>query len=195
MINIRNNLTGVRKLTKILLIGSGHAHLSILRRLLNEQTKDYEITLITPSKKDVQIDLEGLSEKSSVSIIEDTIISFDPMQKMLLCFSGEIYRFDVISFNMDMKFSLFRQALVPVAENGAMLVEDTLQNTEFPFLFGAGDCVSIAGQDKNEKSADKQGYVLWNNMKRYISGQKLIPLTDSSKINSFTEKLRRFFKS
>jgi hypothetical protein len=184
----------VRKLTKILLIGSGHAHLSILRRLLNKKPKDYEITLITPSKKDVQIDLEGLSEKSSVSIIEDTIISFDPMQKMLLSFSGEIYRFDVISFNMDMKFSLFRQALVPVAENGAMLVEDTLQNAKYPFLFGAGDCVSIAGQPMNAKSIDKQSQVLWNNMKRYISGQKLIPLTGSSNIKNFTDLLRRLFK-
>lgn len=195
MMSIRKNLTGVRKLTKILLIGSGHAHLSILLRLLNEKHKEYEITLITPSKKDAQIDLEVLSGKRSVSIIEDTIISFDPMQKMLLCFSGEIYRFDVISFDMDMKFSLFKQALVPVAENGTMLVEDTLQNAEYPFLFGAGNCVSIAGQEKNEKSADKQGYVLWNNMKRYISGQRLIPLTDSSKINNFTYLLRRLFKS
>lgn len=192
MMNIRKNLTGVRKLTKILLIGSGHAHLSILRHLLNEKAKDYEITLITSSKKDVQIDLEGLSGKSSVSIIEDTIISFDPLQKMLLCFSGEIYRFDVISFNMDMRFSLFKQALVPVSENGAMLVEDTLQNAEFPFLFGAGDCVSIIGRAANSsESPDKQADVLWNNMKRYLKGQKLKPLSSSFFSNWFDPLFKR----
>lgn len=182
-------------MTKIFLIGCGHAHLSILRRLLNEKFKNYEVTLISPSKEDVQINLDSLSEKASFSFIEDTIISFDPLQKMLLSFSGEIYRFDVISFNTDMKFSLFRQALVPVDENGAMLVEDTLQNAEYPFLFGAGDCVSIAGQHKNEIPTAKQDYVLWNNMKRYISDQKLTPLTDSSKLTHFTDWLRRLFKS
>ncbi|OOE12646.1 hypothetical protein [Fictibacillus arsenicus] len=179
-------------MTKILLIGSGHAHLSIIRRLINEKHKDYEITLITPSKKDVQIDLEVLSEKSSVSIIEDTIISFDPMQKMLLCFSGEIYRFDVISFNMDMKFSLFRQALVPVVENGAMLVEDTLQNAEYPILFGAGESVSIVGGASNKtESPDKQADLLWNNMKRYLKGQKLQSLNSGNDtfFSSWTERL------
>ncbi|MFD1356787.1 hypothetical protein ACFQ4X_02660 [Fictibacillus halophilus] len=181
-------------MTKILLIGSGHAHLSILRRLLNEKSNNYEVTLISPSKEDVQIDLESLSEKASVSFIEDTIISFDPLQKMLLGFSGEIYRFDVISFDIDMKFSLFRQALVPVVEDGTMLVEDTLQNSEYRFLFGAGNCVSIVGQSKNAESTDKQGYMLWNNMKRYISGQKLKSLNSGYNHTPFTDWLRRLFR-
>jgi hypothetical protein len=181
-------------LTKILLIGSGYAHLSILRRLLNEKSKDYEVTFISSSKDDVPIDFESLIEKASFSFIEDTIISFDPLQKMLLSFSGEIYRFDVISFDLDMKFSLFKQALVPVAEDGTMLVEDTLQNKEFPFLFGAGDCVSIGGLPSGSKFNDKQGDVLWNNIKRYISGQKLHTLSNKSMFDPLSKWLTRIFK-
>jgi hypothetical protein len=121
-------------LTKILLIGSGYAHLSILRRLLNEKSKDYEVTFISSSKDDIPIDFESLIEKASFSFIEDTLISFDPLQKMLLSFSGEIYRFDVISFDLDMKFSLFKQALVPVAEDGTMLVETPCKIRSFLFF-------------------------------------------------------------
>jgi NADH dehydrogenase FAD-containing subunit len=181
-------------LTKILLIGCGDAHLSILRRLLNENIKNYEVTLISPSKEGVQFNLDSLSEKESFSFIEDTIISFDPLQKMLLSFSGEIYRFDVISFDLNMKFSLFKQALVPIAEDGTMLVEDTLQNEEFPFLFGAGECVSIKGLPSGSKFTDMQGDVLWNNIKRYISGQKLQSLSSKSTKGPLNGLLNRIFK-
>ncbi|RZT23754.1 hypothetical protein [Fictibacillus sp. BK138] len=178
-------------MTKILLIGCGDAHLSILRRLLKKKSKDYEITLISPSKDVVTIDL---IENPSISFIEDTIISFDPLQKMLLSFSGEIYRFDVISFNLTMKFSLFKQALVPVAEDGRMLVDHTLQNNEFPFLFGAGDCVSIEGISSDCNFNDQQGDILWNNIKRYISGRKLQSLSSKSTKVPLNGLLNRIFK-
>jgi hypothetical protein len=181
-------------LVKILLIGGGHAHLSILCQLLNKKLKNFEVTLISPSIEEIQIDLDSLSEKASFSFIEDTIISFDPLQKMLLSFSGEIYRFDVISFDLDMNFSLFKQALVPIAEDGTMLVEVTLQNKEYPYIFGAGDSVSIEGLPSDSKFTDRQGDVLWNNIKRYLSDQKLQPINPKSTKVSLNELLNRIFK-
>lgn len=178
-------------LIKILLIGAGDVHLSVLSHLEKEKLNDAEISLISSTKSE---EVKNRCDETSVTFIEDTVISFDPLQKMLLSFSGEIYRFDVISFDIDTKYSLFKQALVPVVENGAMLVEGTLQNTEFPFLFGAGHCVSIAGQNKKATSTDKQGIVLWNNMNRYIRGQKLKSIEESSKLTSFKNWLNDLFK-
>ncbi|MCM3720295.1 hypothetical protein [Fictibacillus phosphorivorans] len=179
-------------MTRILLIGGDTVHQSILRHLFKQQPKGYGITIIVPSKEELV--LENLPENNSISIVEDTIISFDPLQKMLLGFSGEIYRFDVISFDMNMKFSLFKQALVPIAENGTMLVKNTLQNTEFPFLFGAGDCVSVMDQTpENIRSREKQANVLWHNITRYVKGQKLLSVTNGSP-RSFRSWMDRLFK-
>jgi NADH dehydrogenase FAD-containing subunit len=310
-------------LTKLLLIGGGHAHLSILRSLLHEEISDLEVTLITSSKfqyysgmfsgfteglyneEEIRIDLESLCGRASVSFIEDTIISFDPMQKVLLGFSGGIYSFDVISFDIgsgissdltqtvglnikpNYRFteqikefrssenpvivgggsagvelalstsawrqnhslknpvtlissspllhsygnkatqkireiandhnlvyyenekieklknniiitdkdteieysailpvtgpkasSLFKQALLSIDSEGYLLVEDTLQNADYPYVFGAGDCVSLAGYPdlpKNGVYAVRQGPLLWKNIKRLITGRPLVP--------------------
>jgi hypothetical protein len=135
-----------------------------------------------------------MCNRASVTFIEDTVISFDPLQKMLLSFSGEIHHFDVISFDIDMKFSLFKQALVPVDADGRMLVENTLQNPQFPFLFGAGKCVANAQDNEIHISSDKQGILLWTNIKRYISGHKLKSLDNGSKLTLFNRLLGRLFK-
>ncbi|MET3729371.1 NADH dehydrogenase FAD-containing subunit [Fictibacillus halophilus] len=325
-------------MTKLLLIGGGHAHLSILRSLLHEEISDLEVTLITSSKSqyysgmfsgfteglydedEIRIDLKSLSSRASVTFIEDTIISFDPMQKVLLGFSGNIYYFDVVSFDIEpwisselisttelnppkhhliekikklraseapviigdgaeavelalsitswrninklsksvtlinsssllhsfgvkatvkireiaqyhnlviyeneqinevnnnyvitdrgtkVKFSmtlpitgpkassLFKQALLPIDSDGFLLVEDTLQNNEYPYVFGAGSCVTFSDYPdlkKNDLHATKQGPILWRNIKRFISGQSLErfkPRNDSFSIISTGEQ-------
>ncbi|WP_194270861.1 NAD(P)/FAD-dependent oxidoreductase [Fictibacillus phosphorivorans] len=313
-------------MTKLLLIGSGHAHLSILRSLLHENVSELEVTLITSSKfqyfsgvfsgfteglykeDEIRIDLASLCDSTSVKFIEDTIISFDPIQKVLLGFSGGIYSFDVISFDMEpwtsselmgtpesnpkhhvieeikkvrtsdapviigdclaavelalsistwrkkhnmskpvsfissnsllhsygvnatnkirmiahdhnlvfyenervkevnnnyvltdkgteIKYSillpitgakassLFKQALLPVDPSGFLLVDDTLQSDEYPYVFGAGNCVTISEYPDLEKSdfhATRQGPILWRNIKRFISGRPLARYTPRS---------------
>jgi NADH dehydrogenase FAD-containing subunit len=175
-------------LIKILLIGAGDAHKSVLQQFKKQKTNDIEITLISSSNI---AEINKLCEDASVAFKEDTVISFDPLQKMLLSFSGEIYRFDVISFDVDMKYSLFQQALVPVDSDGLMLVEDTLQNTEYPFLFGAGDCVTTPQHGRDSFSSTEQGIVLWKNIKRFIHGQKLKPLNRTFKFDWLGRLIRK----
>ena len=188
--------SGVFALTKLLLIGAGEAHLSVLRSLQLERLQDVDVTLISSSRyseKDTQLDIVTLCETASVTFIEDTIISFDPLQKMLLSFSGEIHRFDIISFDMGMKISLFKQALVPVDPKGLMLVNDKLQNTEFSFIFGAGKCVSIVDGSENSDALLKQGKILCKNIRRYLSGKPLKGLNVGSRL-TFMDHLRKLLK-
>ncbi|KZE69029.1 hypothetical protein AWM68_01815 [Fictibacillus phosphorivorans] len=173
-------------MTKLLLIGTEDVHLSVLRLLQRKRINNVEIILIGEKKNNT--DFSTVCKNANVTFIEDTIISFDPLQKMLLSFSGEIYRFDVISFNVDMKVSLFKQALVPVDAQGLMMVEDTLQNTEFPFLFGAGHCVTIAGQPNSAGDIEIQAEVLWQNIKLYLAGRPLKRLESQNNKSSFINK-------
>jgi NADH dehydrogenase FAD-containing subunit len=70
--------------------------------------------------------------------------------------------------------SLFAKSDLPCDNKGFLLVKDTLQNTKYPFIFGAGDCVTMVNYPtlpKNGVYAVRQGPVLWNNLKRFISGE------------------------
>ncbi|MGD6794696.1 hypothetical protein [Metabacillus indicus] len=81
---------------QVLLIGGGHAHLSILRSIIKEEkSKKYHITMISPSRyqyysgmfsgftegiyseEDIRIDIEDLCKIASVTFIKDTVLSID----------------------------------------------------------------------------------------------------------------------
>jgi NADH dehydrogenase FAD-containing subunit len=68
-----------------------------------------------------------------------------------------------------------------------LLVENTLQNKEFPFIFGAGDCVTLRNYSllpKNGVYAVRQGPILWENLKRTLNNQSLITFKSQKKFLS-----------
>ena len=61
-------------------------------------------------------------------------------------------------------------------DEGFLLVNDYLQSVDNPFVFGAGDCVSIkkySRLSKNGVNAVRQGPILWDNIKSYMNGKEL----------------------
>lgn len=83
--------------------------------------------------------------------------------------------------------SLFSESSLSTNSKGFLLVEDTLQNKEFPFIFGAGDCVTLLSHPilpKNGLYATKQGPVLWENLKRYSNHQGLLDFKPQKKFLS-----------
>ncbi|MGM7701778.1 FAD-dependent oxidoreductase [Pseudalkalibacillus sp. Hm43] len=103
---------------KLLLIGGGHAHLSLLKKLKDHQLPDCEVTLLNPTSSyyysgmfsgyvegiysldQLEIDLAELSEKAGVQFVEGTAMSVDAKQKMVLTEKGDILSFDVLSFDI-----------------------------------------------------------------------------------------------
>lgn len=82
---------------------------------------------------------------------------------------------------------LFKTSKVPIDSKGFLLVENTLQVENIPWLFGAGDCVSISSNPnlpKNGVYAVRQGPVLWGNINRYLTGEKLINFKPQEKFVS-----------
>ncbi|WP_411334910.1 NAD(P)/FAD-dependent oxidoreductase [Metabacillus indicus] len=73
---------------------------------------------------------------------------------------------------------MLKESGIACDENGFMLVSKTLQSVQFPYIFGAGDCVSFEeypGLAKNGVYAVRQAPVLFKNIKRFQIGQKLKP--------------------
>ncbi|MGX1194279.1 FAD-dependent oxidoreductase [Metabacillus sp. SLBN-84] len=73
---------------------------------------------------------------------------------------------------------MLKESGIACDENGFMLVSKTLQSVQFPYIFGAGDCVSFEeypGLAKNGVYAIRQAPVLFDTVKRFLLGQKLKP--------------------
>jgi NADH dehydrogenase FAD-containing subunit len=327
---------------KLLLVGGGHAHLHVVKQLQRNPIKGVEVTLISASKyqyysgmfsgyteglytkEDIRINSEKLAQNSNVSWKEDVVTAVDAEQKMLLTASGEIHRFDIISFDIgsltagidtlgvadnalrikpnyhyvdvieqaresekicvvgggaagieislslsewrkkqqiqspvtlisntrlleqkDASVSakienivttsginlltnetvtsvhpnyymtstgkkeaydniiwltgpkahgLFKSSNLPTNEDGYLLVEDTLQVKKHPFMFGAGDCITLRDYPTIDKAgvyAVKQGKVLYKNLLAFIygtDGERYIPQKDYLSILSIGNK-------
>ncbi|WP_421379723.1 FAD-dependent oxidoreductase [Bacillus salacetis] len=77
-------------------------------------------------------------------------------------------------------FPIFKESGLMTTEEGFLAVTDTLQSKSHPFIFGAGDCVSLLSYKnlaKNGVFAVRQGPVLWENIKRTLTNSPVIKFT------------------
>lgn len=127
------------KLKTLILVGGGHAHLYLIKQMISDKLQGYRTVLIsseseqyysgmasgyiegTYTEKDFTVDLPRLCSKSDVVFIKDTLILINPATKILETASGKIYK------------------------------NDYLQNIEFPYILGAGDCIAFKNYDYVKK--------------------------------------------
>lgn len=103
---------------QILLVGSGHSHLEVLKALSISEVKSHRFTLISPEKEtvysgliprfmmgeilshDLLIPSAQFAESKGVHFIQDTLVAFDSNQKMATFNSGRTLNFDILSVNI-----------------------------------------------------------------------------------------------
>ncbi|WP_407818304.1 FAD-dependent oxidoreductase [Staphylococcus aureus] len=71
---------------------------------------------------------------------------------------------------------LFEKAGMRTDDLGFLLVNNYLQSEDYPFVLGAGDCISITKDKslpKNGVYAVRQAPILWKNIKNYLNGENL----------------------
>ncbi|AKG04870.1 hypothetical protein AAV35_008675 [Salimicrobium jeotgali] len=71
---------------------------------------------------------------------------------------------------------LFEQSNLKVDAKGFLFVDKYLKNPEYPYIYGAGDCVTIEEEEvpKNGVFAIKEAPVLWENLKRHAGNEELL---------------------
>ena len=118
-------------------------------------------------------------ENESVDFIKDNAVITD---------KGNRIEFShVLPLTGPIASTLFKESALSTDDNGFLLVENTLQNKEFPFIFGAGDCVTLRNYSllpKNGVYAVRQGPILWENLKRFLNNQSLITFKPQKKFLS-----------
>ncbi len=102
---------------RLLLLGGGHAHLNLLRRLRSEAPKGWQVTLVSPHSRqiysgmlpgwvaghyaldDCAISLAGLCERAGIAFAQTAAIELDLARSEVLCADGERRRFDFVSID------------------------------------------------------------------------------------------------
>lgn len=92
--------------------------------------------------------------------------------------SGESYHTDVIFLAVGVKPSpIFKASDLPTGPDGGLLVNQYLQCTEYPEIFGGGDCIYFKTQplDKVGVYAVRENQVLYQNLMASLEGRALQP--------------------
>lgn len=92
--------------------------------------------------------------------------------------SGETYPLDFIFLAMGVKPNpMFKTSGLPTGPDGGLLVNQYLQSTAYPDMFGGGDCIYFQSQplDKVGVYAVRQNPVLYHNLMAALEGTPLEP--------------------
>lgn len=98
--------------------------------------------------------------------------------KHLVLESGHHYEQDLFFLALGVKPSaLFQESGLPTGADGGLLVNDFLQVTDYPDIFGGGDCITFQKQslDKVGVYAVRQNPVLLHNLQARLAGDDLKP--------------------
>lgn len=102
---------------QLLLLGGGHAHLNLLRRLRSETPKGWQVTLVSPHPRqiysgmlpgwvaghyaldDCAISLTGLCDHAGIVFAQTAVTGLDLARNEVRCADGERRRFDLVSID------------------------------------------------------------------------------------------------
>lgn len=103
---------------RLVLVGGGHAHLSVLQAFANRRPAGVELVLITPSayqnysgmlpgwisghymQKDCRIDLAQLVAVSGAQLVRDHIVGMDPGKRSVNLSGGQHMTYDLLSLDV-----------------------------------------------------------------------------------------------
>ena len=105
-----------RRLTRVVLVGGGHAHLEVLRRQVLEEHRGIALTLVSAAAKqhysgmvpgflagtyreeEIAFDLAALSERAGARFVEGTVVAIDPERRLLRLADADTIEYDLVSF-------------------------------------------------------------------------------------------------
>ena len=171
---------------KVLLIGAGPAGVELagnMWRLARSQNARAEITLassrdrVLPSlpEKAGRLAQQSLSQRGIRIIFNFRVASM--AQGLARSESGQEVSFDVAILTIGiMPQRIFVDSGVETSEDGALLVNDYLQSTSYPDIFGGGDCIAIKGKRLRRVGvyAVREAPILFRNLLATLEGRPLM---------------------
>ncbi|WP_273852180.1 NAD(P)/FAD-dependent oxidoreductase [Guptibacillus spartinae] len=192
-------------MTKLLLLGAGHAHLHLMKRL-QEEKLDVDVTLVSPSEyqyysgmfsgyleglyheEEIRIHIPSLTKASGINYINGAAISIDAKSKVVLTEKGDILSYDILSIDIG---SLTAGIEIPGARKHALRIKPNYRIEEVANkLWNANEPVVIGGGAGGVEMA------LALTAKRKYEGKKPVTLISHSTIlEKATEKAQMKVKN
>lgn len=113
--------------------------------------------------------------KRGIEVVEGSYVKEMGKGKVVLE-NGESYKDDLIFPSTGVLPSqIFVDSNLPTGSDGGLLVNQYLQSTEHPDIFGGGDCIHFQPQplDKVGVYAVRENPILYNNLMATLNGEKL----------------------
>lgn len=171
---------------KFLVIGGGAAGVELsfalkeLEKQLNKKIKvhilDRGDTLLSTFPKKVQDAVNGKIDQSDIVLhLNEEVEEIKDTQ--LITKKGLILDYDLILWaGGPASNQMYKNSGMSVDEKGYMVVNQFLQNIDFEYIFGAGDCISIQNFSQIKKVgvyAIKEAPYLWRNILNYFACKSL----------------------
>ena len=170
---------------KVLLIGAGPAGVELagnIWRLARSHNAEAEITLassrdrVLPGlpKKAGRLAQQSLSQRGIQILSNFRVASME--RGLARSQSGIEVPYDVAILTIGiMPQRIFIDSAVETSEDGALLVNDYLQSTSHPDIFGGGDCIAVKGKplDRVGVYAVREAPILFRNLLAMIEGGRL----------------------
>ncbi len=102
---------------QLILVGAGHAHLSVLKHLGQFKPLTHDMTVINPSAyhyysgmapgmlsgryrpRDIRFDIQKITTQHQITFLKDRVCRFNPETRQLFLNSGRSLVYDLVSFN------------------------------------------------------------------------------------------------
>lgn len=136
--------------------------------------------LLTASSRKASNLIRGIALKKGLSVIEDDSVANMDGSHVITKNGRSLPHSRVLWLTGPSSPDIFKKSSLPCDRNGFLLAERTLQAKGLPFIFGAGDCITLEAfpdLPKNGVYAVRQAELLWKNIKSYINGEECSTFT------------------
>ncbi|UJF16026.1 FAD-dependent oxidoreductase [Jeotgalibaca sp. MA1X17-3] len=182
---------------KPVIIGGGSAGLELALTTTawrKNNNQEANVTLISASRLLSSYGTKGstkirqVAKRKGLEVIENETVEHLQQNVLTTKRNQRIEWSHLLSLTGPIPSPLFKENELLKDEKGFLLVNSTLQHNEYPFVFGAGDCVTVEEYPllpKNGVYAVRQGHLLVKNLKAYLENQeKLLHFTPQKRFLS-----------
>ncbi|WP_028829460.1 FAD-dependent oxidoreductase [Proteocatella sphenisci] len=173
-------------LYNVVVVGAGAAGVEIalaIRALGIKENKKYSISIVNSNSDILKGYAKGVEHKT-VDLFKRNEIKLIINQRAnlieknyILMQSGFKIKYDLLLLATgSLSHPLYRESGFCVDDKGYMVVNDYLQNIEFPYILGAGDCIKFENYDYVKKVgvyAIREAPILWKNIKHIVDNEEL----------------------
>ena len=168
----------------LVVLGGGPAGLELagnIWRLVEDSRGKAHVTLVTgrrllPGSADVarEIALASLKRRG-IEVLEGVRVDYVEDGNVVLN-NGKALAYDMVFPAVGVRsYSIFQDSGLPIAEDGALLVNRHLHSVAYPNIFGGGDCVNLEGRklDRVGVYAVRQNPILYGTTMATLEGGRL----------------------